>query len=274
VIALKNKKFLLGFCALLVAVAMVSVGLTLALTTVDKTYTTNVVTIGEVKIELIDNYYDTDMAANGQTYTKTNPPVFEPNKDVTKTIKVKNVGNYPCYVRLLVQKEWIYDQQDPQSGLQMLVDIDAPNGETEMSEQTIQWNVTSKWVRGLSPVADSNNENAYLTEDGQVVVENEMIRFDDRDWDYCYYYQEVLAPGASTDSLFVGNKFHIGDYSDNKTYASQTDGHIYVAAQAIQSDYVTEEDDFGDLVNPAQKSRTIFTKNNKIVKWNDNLLFE
>ena len=72
----RNKRFLLGFCALLVVVAMVSVGLTLALTTVDKTYTTNVVTIGEVKIELIDNYYDTDMAANGQTYTKTNPPVL------------------------------------------------------------------------------------------------------------------------------------------------------------------------------------------------------
>ena len=39
---------------------MVSVGVTLALTKVEYPYTTNVVTIGEVRIELIDRYYDLD----------------------------------------------------------------------------------------------------------------------------------------------------------------------------------------------------------------------
>ena len=217
-IALKNKKFLLGFCALLVAVALVSAGVTLALTTVEYPYTTNVVTIGEVRIELIDNYYDSDMTANGQTYTEDNPPVFAPNTDVQKTVKVKNVGKYPCYVRLQVRKDWVYQEGMTQANL----------------DAYITWTTSAKWIEGED------------LDDGYVY----------------YYYTDILQPNAETTGLFASNQFHIGDY--NKSYGSKSVGHIYVQAQAVQSDYTTG--DFGS-------GKTFETDSDgHVVKWNG-LLF-
>ena len=270
----KNKRFLLSFCALLVVVAMVSVGVTLALTKVAP-YTTNVVTIGEVKIELIDKYYDNEdkqtnklIAENGENYSETNPPVFLPNSDVKKTIQVQNVGKYPCYVRLLVRKQWVYEGQDTETGQQMLFDIDAPNGEEELEQQVIRWQVNSGWVRGITPQMDA--EGNYIQENGQVLLENQTIEFDECLWDYCYYYQNILYPNQKTEPLFVDNEFHIDYY--NRDYGDKAVGHIFVAAQAIQSDYT--QNAFGDLENNADKDKTFFKKSNKIVKWNDNLLFE
>ena len=202
----RNKRFLLGFCALLV-VAMVSVGVTLALTKVEYPYTTNVVTIGEVRIELIDRYYDLDgdkqtnkdKAKNGSAYSETNPPVFDANTDVAKTVKVKNIGNYSCYVRLQVQKEWIYQEGDTQTIL----------------DDYIQWQPSANWIEG----EDEGDGYVY------------------------YYYTEPLDPGDETTGLFNGNKFHIGNY--DKTFGSKAIGHIRVTAQAVQSDYT--DGSFGEL---------------------------
>ena len=93
-IALKNKKFLTGFCALIVAVAMISVGVTLAANEISKSET-NIVVFGNVDIELIDDYPDT-------------PPSVEPTgAEVNKKVSVKNTGNHDCYVRILVNKSWL-----------------------------------------------------------------------------------------------------------------------------------------------------------------------
>ena len=93
VIALKNKKILSGFCALIVAVAMISVGATLAVDEISKSET-NIVVFGNVNIELIDDF-------------PNKPPSVEPTGgNVPKTVSVKNIGTSNCYVRILVNKSW------------------------------------------------------------------------------------------------------------------------------------------------------------------------
>ena len=90
----QNKRFLLGLCALMVAVAMVSIGVTLAVTMKEVTaFETNVVVIGDIKIRLNDVY-----EGNGQKVS--------PGQTVDKTVSVTNTGDNPCYVRVLVEKIW------------------------------------------------------------------------------------------------------------------------------------------------------------------------
>jgi len=256
----KNKKnrFLLGFCALIVAVAAVSVGLTLALTTVDKTYTTNVATIGEVKIELIDKYYDADgevvgdgkgdMSKNGQEYTEDDPPVFGPDTTVHKTVKVKNTGKFPCYVRLLVKQEWEYTETsvDPatHTASQVIHDL----------SPFIEWTPNSKWVKGDEVTATVDDEPQTFR---------------------CYYYTDILPVNGTTDGLFTyydtkdkktyENMFHIGDYTISEGLKAGL-AHITVMAQAVQSDYTSG--DFGKT-----DEYTFQTENGKVVKWNG-LIFE
>lgn len=89
---------MLGLCALIVAVAMVSVGVTLAVTMKEVTaFETNVVVIGNIKIHLNDEYVGNDMDT---------PPVFNPGQTVDKKVSVTNTGDNPCYVRVLVNTSW------------------------------------------------------------------------------------------------------------------------------------------------------------------------
>ena len=125
--ALKKQKkqygFLLGFCALIVAIAFVSVGVTMAIWS-GSTRETNVVTIGNVRIELIDIY------EHGED------PVFIPKNDATidKTVSVKNIGNQKCYVRLLVKTGW-YDENN--------------NLDTSVAKDFIEpvYDTTGNWVK-------------------------------------------------------------------------------------------------------------------------------
>ena len=87
---------MLGLCALIVAVAMVSIGVTLALDPITA-FETNVVVIGNINIKLNDEYVGNDMDT---------PPVFNPGQTVDKKVSVTNTGDNPCYVRVLVEKIW------------------------------------------------------------------------------------------------------------------------------------------------------------------------
>ncbi len=73
---------------------MVSVGVTMAVFS-DMTRETNIVTIGNINIKLID------------VYTQDND--VTPGKKVSKKVGVENTGNKPCYVRIFIKKEW-YDE--------------------------------------------------------------------------------------------------------------------------------------------------------------------
>lgn len=136
VIALKKSiSFLMGFCALIVAVALVSVGVTLAIWS-GSTRETNVVTIGNVRIELIDEY-------------EGGVPEFEPSNEVTisKKVSVKNIGNNKCYVRVLVAKGW-YDSDG--------------NLDTSVSKDFIDpvYDTTGHWVKG-TPVDNYEGYDVY-----------------------------------------------------------------------------------------------------------------
>lgn len=80
---------------LFAAIAMISVGVTLAANDLTGS-ATNVVVFGDIKIDLVDEY-----EGNGG-----NPPEVNPGQTVDKLVSVKNVGDHDCYVRILVNKTW------------------------------------------------------------------------------------------------------------------------------------------------------------------------
>ena len=109
----ENKRFLLGLCALIVAVAMVSIGVTLAYAPVTA-YETNVVVLGNISIRLNDKYYsyintpddiedeDTDPGdivydTDTETpYNEDDPPTFSPGQTVRKVVSVNILITLIC----------------------------------------------------------------------------------------------------------------------------------------------------------------------------------
>ena len=157
-----NKNFLLGLCALIVAVAMVSVGVTLAANNNKPNFETNVVVIGNIDIDLIDEYYevqsDYDSDPDGEKhYDEDNPPSVLPETTVDKVISVKNVGTNPCYVRLLIRRVWNVNGSDLKDKITLNIH-------------------TADWTKG----ADINV--------GGVAYE-------------CYYYNKILAAGERAHNL-------------------------------------------------------------------------
>lgn len=84
----------------LFAMMFVAIGITIAYAAVGNT-TTNVVTVGNVKIELM-NEDDEEVNANNNP----NPKAVMPGDKISKVVKVKNVGDYAAYIRVKVKKEW------------------------------------------------------------------------------------------------------------------------------------------------------------------------
>ena len=80
---------------------MVSIGVTLALDPVTA-FETNVVVLGNVKIDLIDEYIGRE-----DPYDEDHPPQFNPGATVDKVVAVENTGAHPCYVRVGVNKKWL-----------------------------------------------------------------------------------------------------------------------------------------------------------------------
>lgn len=139
-IALKKSiSFLMGFLALIVAVAIVTVGVTMAVWS-GSTRETNVVTIGNVRIELIDIYDYDDV------------PIFSPSNEntIAKTVSVKNIGNTKCYVRVLVKKGW-YDKN---------------GNEVDIAKEFIdpQYDTTGMWIKG-TPVPNYSEYDVYYYQD-------------------------------------------------------------------------------------------------------------
>ena len=222
-------------CALIVAVAMVSVGVTLA--EGEPNFETNVVVIGEIEIELIDEYYEKqpgfdpdDTPGTGKHYTRENPPIVTPGEPVTKIISVKNTGKHDCYVRLLILKEW------------------QVNGESYAGK--IQLNHTAQ-------------QEAYWYQGAPVQVGT--------DWYDCYYYKDILPVGSRATQNLCDSFTLTGVTVDE---VAGITGDIKVFAQAVQSDYVdiaelTNANEY--QINNC--SATIVKNNGMIVKWKDSLIF-
>lgn len=137
----KNKRFLFGLFALIVAVSMISVGITLAAANWSATgRETNVLTLGNINIKLIDIYTENDNV--------------EPGVDVPKTVEVENIGSAPCYVRVWVKKTW-----SSGSGASPSTDLILPNYDLV------------HWVKGSEdPSANDGYECYYYKGTGNGVL--------------------------------------------------------------------------------------------------------
>lgn len=78
----------------LFATIFLAAGITFAYAAVAQNTATNVVTVGKVSIELIN---EDEVVSGG---------AISAGEMVSKKVKVKNTGNYPAYVRMKIKKEW------------------------------------------------------------------------------------------------------------------------------------------------------------------------
>lgn len=147
-----NKRFLLGLCALMVAVAMVSVGVTLAAWTTPAKNETNVITLGSVKIKLIDEYERNDSVS--------------PNVSVDKKVSVTNTGNSPCYVRILVKRSWKQPSGKPAADPDWILYTHQVGG-----TETDGYN-NADWTKGADVTVDSVVYECYYytSGDGKLAV--------------------------------------------------------------------------------------------------------
>lgn len=186
----RNKKFLLGFCALIVAVAMVSIGVTLALLRKESDEV-NVITIGNVDIDLYDNFPD-------QGKTKTPGDTAIP-----KVIRVDNTGNLPCYVRLKVKKQWKEDTTLPTD----VIELDIPTD--------------NDWVKGTGPDAgyDYYYYQTALAPEGQTGSQSkEFIKQ--------FYFREDATPSqynGKTGQIFVQAEAIQADFVEDKLVKNSED---------------------------------------------------
>lgn len=199
----KNNKFLSGLVALIVAVAMVSVGVTLALYSSEKAET-NVLTIGDVDIELEEEFTENQVLSPGTA-------------SVTKVVTVTNTGNLPCYARILVRREW-------------------RNGGTHVDN-------TGPDNEGKGIHVDMIKPNYPSLGAGKDWYKGDDVTLNDGTYE-CYYYKNVLGVGDKTSPLMSSFDFVKtvnGITFDTEKYGGYT-GVITVYAQAIQSSYLADND--------------------------------
>lgn len=122
---------------------MVSVGVTLAATKYPG-FETNVVVIGQIKIGLIDRYYEIQDNYSTQHYSEANPPAFNPGDTVKKEIAVENTGKFDCYVRILLRREWQINETTDFSNYITIIEKD-----------------TTKWYHGSNVYYDGVEYECY-----------------------------------------------------------------------------------------------------------------
>ena len=93
-------------------VCAISVGITYAAFNAKKE-TTNVITIGNIGVELIDIY--------------TRPKSVAPGEEVSKIVSAKNTGSNDAYVRINVEKTWTAEGEEISSLDNDLIEINFPN---------------------------------------------------------------------------------------------------------------------------------------------------
>lgn len=164
---------------------------------------TNTLTTGEVKIELQEPLWDEAPATDHTNIT--------PNATIVKDPQVKNTGKNNAYIYLKVTvpaKEVITANADGTR---------ANNGAATTTQLfTYDLADNSKWV--LIPGASGANVNSTTNKT--------------ESYTYVYYYNEAVAPNATTDKLFTSVKYAnvIEGQNDNATV------DIDIDAYAIQSE--------------------------------------
>ncbi len=181
---------------------------------------TNTITIGKITIDLTEPLWDATVAdkTNGDKNNNNIPDYAEnvaPNTTVTKDPQVQNTGINPAYVYLKVTipaKEVITANENGT----------LKNNGNAVATQLFTYNLeeNSKWVE-----IEGERKTNINTETNKI-----------ESYTYVYYYNQALAPNATTDKLFTQVKYEnvIEGQNDEATV------NIDIVAYAIQSDNLPE----------------------------------
>ena len=202
------KKKIVAMCAT-VAIAAVAVGGTLAYFT-DTDNETNEFTVGNVKIDLIEKFDEENaqLMPGTKTQNAVNKDVWVKNESALNEVWVRVKVSIPSHLDVLTVPPANYEEVAAQNILHM---------NTLGGVETI-WNVKKA------------NEEAVLSADGEYNV-------------YTFYYNEKLAPGATTqqllDQVYLDSKVDVndnGEYTYNGEVVDLSNIDIIVVAEAIQAD--------------------------------------
>lgn len=177
----------------------------------DKDDATNNFSIGQVKIDLQEDSWDnaTDTDDNGIPDFAEN---IVPNQTINKDPKVKNIGLNDAYVYLKVKVPVA-------TVVTANADGTLKNGGTATKTPLFTYTVAtnSKWKPIASQTDETDSENTgYYT--------------------YVYYYNETVAPNATTETLFNTVTYANIASNDPDAAGTITEAQIDVEAYAIQKD--------------------------------------
>lgn len=182
--------------------------------------TTNTVTVGKVKVELAMATHDAGTIIPGETA-------------ISNTVTVKNVGDYPAYIRMFVKKYWEIKEKNV-----TLTPEQIANKYAELSVDAIDIQLEDGWNKGENSSSYPGYECYYFN--NVVTVTENAICFSDS---YQLKAEEIKGDGGITNELLL-------KFTKN---GAKVDGYYSVIVEAIQA----------DTCIPMRDSE------NRITNWND-----
>ena len=187
------------------------------------TTATNVVTVGKVDVELAMATHDAGVIA--------------PDDKINNMVAVKNVGDYPAYIRMFVKKHW----EISEGGVKLTQEAIATKY-PKLSVDAIAIQLKDGWTKGTSSLLDSGYECYYYNE---VVADArtrtvDAIQFSDS---YQLKTEQTTGDGGITNELLV-------NFTKN---GAKVNGYYEVIVEAIQA----------DTCIPVKNGE------NKIINWNN-----
>ena len=203
-----NKKAKAILCTASIVGVIGVAGVMAYLTDVDTA--SNTLTTGQVKIDLQEPLWDTGTDSNNNDIPDYAENIA-PNSTITKDPQVKNTGKNNAYIYLKVTV--------PAKEVITVNDDGTPkNNGTATATQLFTYDLAqnSKWVEITAERKTNRNSETNKIES----------------YTYVYYYNEEVAPNATTDKLFTQVKYAnvIEGQNDNATV------NIDIQAYAIQSE--------------------------------------
>ena len=196
-------------CAVLGAVA---VGGTLAYLTDNET-TTNVVTIGDVTMDLVESEWVEDNAANAF-----------PNQVIAKNPKVVNTSETNNMIAFLTVEVPVEEVT--------VVGFDGDTTDATKTNNELFWFLSGDAANNLE-----NTENAFNTENWVLLSQSENDLADGETNTYVFGYKTKIAPGVETDTLF--DKIQVKNFIEDEVTADAK--NIVINAFAIQSDDIIKD---------------------------------
>lgn len=206
----KVKNIKLISCLISIIAILSMTGIFAYLTDVDPAY--NKFTVGAVRIEVLEPHWSNSIGENGQTMNDT-VAYIAPNAIIEKDPQIKNVGSNNAYVYFKVSIP-VKNIVSANNNGELL-----NNGQPQYTP-LFSYEINNKWTQ----IGERNVISDSISEIPQY-------------YEYVYYYNEILEPQETTQSLFDNIKFvnAVDDQPDSSTY------QIGLEAFAIQTDNLPED---------------------------------